>query len=426
MKKKEFIIFLKTKLKHPITQNALSLYGVKAFNGLIPILAIPYLTRTVENEDWGRIVFFNSFALWISLFIEFGFILSGTREIAQHRDNLKKISEIIAGVNGAKFILIFFTFFFVLLLFPFIPLFKNYPIYLFWSLFWGISQGLSPLWIYQGLEKLIYPALCDIFFKIIALSGIFLTIKKPGDGWIFINLQGLASFGSLSILSIFIFKEIKFLFPSKSIIVKALRQGWSLFIYRFAVSFYTTANAFILGLLVPSTIVGYFGGAEKIAKGFLIFIGPLSQAIYPRINYLLSKNKEKAINLAKLSLAFMLITMISVSFLVYFFAPLIVKIILGPGFEPVITTLRILIWILPFMAIGNILGIQWMIPNGLEKYFNRIIMISGLLNIIMAILLCPKLGANGMAISVLCSEIFVTLGTFYLTQFAFKSKYALF
>ena len=73
----------------------------------------------------------------------------------------------------------------------------------------------------------------------------------------------------------------------------------------------------------------------------------------------------------------------------------------------------VLRWIalLPVLiALSNILGLQTMIPFGLDKQFSRILVSAGGLNVLMAIMLVRLFGAEGAGVSVFITELLVTLG----------------
>lgn len=341
--------------------------------------------------------------------IEFGFILSASREIAQKRDNLKTVERIVAGVNGAKVIFVLVIIILSLVLFTYVPILQQNSKYFFFSLFWAIGIGINPIWYFQGIEKLSLQALFEILAKIIATGLVFVLVLKDGDGWIFLALLAFSSLFTSMLNTFLMYNKVRFILPAFTLILNSIKNAWPLFIYRGAVSLYTTANVIIVGVFLSETDVGFYGGAEKISKGFLIFIGPLSQAIYPRINNLIKRDFVKAAKLALLSLKTMVLITSIISAVVFIFAPQIVTIFLGEDYYPVIYLLRVLIWILPFMAVGNVLGLQWMLPNGLDRYFNIIIIFAGIINISLAVILLQLFALEGMVWAVLSTELFVSL-----------------
>ena len=93
-------------------------------------------------------------------------------------------------------------------------------------------------------------------------------------------------------------------------------------------------------------------------------------------------------------------------------APYVIRLALGPGFAPAVPVLRVLALLLPAIALSNVLGIQWMLPLGLDRAFNGIILACGALNVGAALLVAPRFQHLGMAISVTACEWAVTVAMF--------------
>src|SRR3981189_3095067 len=89
-------------IRHPVARNALALYGIQVAGYVIPLLTIPYLARVLHPQGFGLLLFAQSFAMWASVVIEYGFNLSATRDVARNRASNSMLAEIAAGGLGAK------------------------------------------------------------------------------------------------------------------------------------------------------------------------------------------------------------------------------------------------------------------------------------------------------------------------------------
>jgi len=416
-------------LKNPVMQNAMALYGAQALGFLVPLITLPYVARILNPTGLGLVNFSLSFALWLIILIEFGFNFSATREIAQNRLEPERISAIAAGVMGAKILLIGLAGLVCGLAVLLVPLFSANPQYLFWAFISAIPQGLSPLWYFQGKEKMVKPAVIDISFRLLAMIGIFLLVKQPNDGWKILAIQALSSLCSISIMFFLMYREVDWQKLSFSMIASAMRIGWSMFLYRIAVSFYTTANPFILGLLLPNSTphtaqassIGFYSGASQLIAYAVAPFQPLGRILLPRISYLARHDMARARYwMQRISLAVGGIGLV-LGLLVILFAPQIVGLFLGAGYEPAQKLIRVLAFSIPYIAISGVLGILWMVALGLERLFNAITIAAGLLNVVLAFILVPLLGTLGMAIGVVVSELGVVLGLVFVLL---RVKYA--
>lgn len=406
------IVTITKVVRHQIVRNIVALYGVQVANYLFPLIIIPYVSRVLRPEGWGMVVFAQSLAMWLSLVIEYGFGLSATREIARKRDDNNYLIQIAAGVLGAKCVLSFGTIFVSIIIFWTVPILQQFPEYLLLAWLSAFTQGLNPLWYFQGTERLQLPATLNIGARFLVTVLIFFMVQGPNDGKLLLALQLIADLLTTGISIIWMYREISFKWPKLEETLSALRSGWSMFFFRSAVSLYTTANGFILGLFVPPALVGFYGGAEKINKAILAMLNPISQVLYPRMNYLVARDGRRASNMAYISLLLMGGIGVFLGGIVFICAPLIISILFGPGYEPSTRVLRVLAFIIPLIALSNVLGIQWMLPLGLDRLFNSIILIAGFINIGLAIFLAPRFGPLGMAWAVVVSEAFVTFSQF--------------
>jgi PST family polysaccharide transporter len=400
-------------LRHKLVQNALSLYGVQIATYVIPLVTVPYLARVLGVAGWGLVAIAQGFGSYVGILGEYGFSLSATREVARHRDDTNKLAQILSGVLGAKLMLVAASFPLALVAGRCVPVFREHPALLWAGMFWALAQGFSVMWYFQGLERMRLVATLDISAKILATAGVFLLVRRPEDGWRVLVLQGCGFLISAAIGLTMVYRELPFRLPSWKGSWEALRMGWSMFLFRSSVSLYTAGNAFILGLFVSPEFVGYYAGAEKISRAFLGILNPISQTLYPRLSHLVSHAQDRAARLARISIGIMGGAGAVIGALVFLLAPIIVHMVLGAHFAPAVGVLRVLALLVPLVAIGNVLGIQWMLPLGMDRAFNSIVLLAGVINLSLALLLAPLYTDMGMAWAVVIAETFVS-ATMYL------------
>lgn len=403
---------LRNLLGRSIVQNILALYRVQLASYLLPLLILPYLARVLEPEGFGLVGLAQSFALLVALIVEYGFNLSATREVARWREDPEHLTRVIAGVQGAKALLIVGALLVAVAVGQLVPAFWSHPAYLWWAWLAAVFQGLSPFWYFQGLERMRGPAWLEVAGRTLAALGVFALVHAPEEGWRVLALQSLGLALSTGWATRWMYAERPFRFPTWLEVVEALRMGFGMFFFRSAVSLYTTANAFVLGLFTSPAVVGYYAGAEKLAKAVLGLVGPVAQALFPRMSHLQRTDPARARRLATTVLWMMGLGGLLLGAGLAATAPLLISVLLGPGYEAAVPVLRVLALLLPLVALSNVLGIQWMLPLGLDRNFNTIIATAGLLNLGLAILLAPRLGALGMALAVVVAEAFVTGGMY--------------
>ena len=191
-----------------------------------------------------------------------------------------------------------------------------------------------------------------------------------------------------------------------------IKNGWNLFLSTVWINLYTTSNVFILGLFAPANVVGYFAAADKIRMAFQGILSPMSQSVFPYVNNLLSESYERFISFNKKLFKIALTVGTIISITLFLFAEPLVNIILGKGYEPSVLVLRIIAWLPLVIFLSNVLGIQTMLPMNKQKSFSIILFFAAMINLILSFILVPKYFEIGTAISVLATEIFVTMAFF--------------
>lgn len=395
--------------RDPVAQNSAALYGVQFCRKIFPLITVPYLTRMLKPGGWGTVAFVLSMSEIVALIIEFGFNLSATREISRQRHDRQICGEVMGGVLGAQVFLAIIGIGLAVAVAARIPLLRNQPRLVLAGLIYAVAQGCTPLWFFQGLERLRLAASLEIGAKFVALCGVFLLVKSPQDGWKVVVLQAFAAGVSTSMGIGLAIHAFGFVSPSYSLVKDAVRRGWPMFVFRSAESLYGIGNVFLIGLFAPAAVVGYFATAEKITKAMWGLLNPIRDALYPRLTYLVASSQEAAAKLARLAIVVMVSAGFVLSLVLFVMAPWFVELLAGPSFRPAVPVLK-LYSILPFMlSITYSVGLQWLIPLGRDRTVNRIIIGGGCLNLLFSCMLAPRFGAMGMASSVLLSELYVCM-----------------
>ncbi|MBU4024255.1 oligosaccharide flippase family protein, partial [bacterium] len=318
--------------KKRLMSNFFSLSLLQMMNYLLPLLVIPYLFTTLGSEKFGLIAFAQAVVTYFSLFVNYGFNLSATREISIHRDNTKKVSEIFSTVTTIKVIFLFTAFCIFNLIIYYVDKFSgDWKLYLF-TFGMIIESILFPMWFFQGMERMKFITVIYTFSKIIVTVLIFMLIKGPDDYLMVPILYFIGSIisGALSIYVLFKLFQVYFIIPSFNQIIFQLQDGWHLFISNATINMYRNANILILGLMTTSIYVGYYALVEKVIRALQALMAPVSETLYPYIakkstNQSLEKSLDGIVKISKYYAGILII----LSSCIFLFAPFIVYILSG-------------------------------------------------------------------------------------------------
>ncbi|SDR50062.1 flippase [Paraburkholderia tuberum] len=397
-------------MANPLRQNIVALTILQAANMLLPLATFPYLLRVLRPGHFGEYVFAQAIVGYLVLLTEYGFNWSSTAYVARVQNDRYAVSKIFWATQGAKALIavvclaiLLLAAFFVARLRELLPvLLATYPLV--------IGTVLFPQWLFQGLERMMFTTISILSARLLLLPLTFFLVHSPADTWIASLISSTSMVAAGLVASILIAKNrmIIAMMPSKADIIEALREGWHTFISTAAISLYTTTNSVVLGFLAGNAAVGYFGVADKIRNVAQAPLGPLSNAIYPRVTALFSEDSAKAFALVRKMFYLLGSTMLLASVALWAGAELIVRVAMGPGYEPAVVVLKWMALMPLLICLSNVLGVQVMLPLGMKKKVSEILIASGFFNLALLFPLVSLYGAQGAAMSALATEFLVT------------------
>jgi PST family polysaccharide transporter len=391
--------------------NVIALYGVQACTYALPLLTFPYLAHVLGPSGWGVVVFAQAIGDVIACVVEYGFDISGSRETSRQRDDPQRLSALISGVLGAKFLLAMVCIAGAL----FSRRFTHHiapSLALFWaSTIWGVCQGINMLWFFQGLERMRLASALEIGGKVMATLSIFVLVHKPDDGWKVMAAQCVGCLVAHGVTVVLAYREVGFRWPTPSSVWDALRLGGSMFLFRAVQGLSGSVNRLVLGSVAPVAILGEYAGAEKITRVFQQGMWPVNQALYPKLTQQAQNNPGGALKTVRLSLLCLGGLGAFFGVAVFFGAPLLVHLILGPAFQEAVPVLRVFSLWIPLIALTTVIIFQLLLPNHLDNQFNFVNVTAGLLGIGASLLLAPRFGAIGIAWAAVSAQTY-TLAAF--------------
>ena len=92
---------------------------------VFPFLILPILTRRLSVETYGSLTFIKTVMNFLQIFLDFGFMLSATKEIAKIKNDTNQIQQIIADTLLARLLLGGTGFLLIVILSFFFPILGN-------------------------------------------------------------------------------------------------------------------------------------------------------------------------------------------------------------------------------------------------------------------------------------------------------------
>lgn len=336
------------------------------------------------------------------MFTDFGFNLSATKYISQHRNDLEKINSYLNSAMIGRFILCSCSLLILLLLILCFDRFKIEST--FYLLYFGMIIGnvLFPMWFFQGMENMKYITIFNLVAKSLSFIPFFIFIREPED-YIYVPIcysVGFILAGIVSIYIVYYRMGMKWYITSSTQIISALKDSSAYFLARASTSLFTTSNSFVLGLVCGNTAVGYYSAAEKLYQAYNQLLTPFTGVLFPHIA------KSKDVNFFKnifYKVSFGNIFCVAITLLL---STIILEIIYGTA-DPNIQRIFYILITACFVTIPSmLLGYPFLAAMGHPLYTNYTVMLTSISHIsgLLILYVCNLLQPSTVAMLVVFSE----------------------
>lgn len=398
------------KEKKNLAKNTIALYVMNIVKLIFPILTLPYLTRILSTTTYGFVTYVKSLIVYVQLFIDFGFLLSATKNIVKAK-NKEEIGSIVGNTIFEKLILGLIATILFIIASLFIPIIQKN---IYFSLLYLISSLVSIFildFLYRGIEKMNYVAIPYIISKTISLIFTFIVVKNDND---IIYIPLFEFFGNLvaAFMSIYFLRRvhIKINYKNLKTSIDDFKDSLIYFISNFATTIFGALTTIVAGFYISEENIAFWGICMQILAAAKALYNPLTNSLYP---YMLRKRNLKLIN--KISLI-MIIPMIVGIFLVVFGNEFIFRIIGGIKYEKAGITLVFLLPAFIFSFYSMLYG--WPVLGAIEKSKETTIstVIAALFQIIELLFLgiCDCFNLKSLAISCSLTEFLLFIIRFII------------
>ena len=388
-----------------------------------PLITFPYLARTLGPEHVGVLNFAESIAKYFVMLAALGIPIYGIREIAKVQNELKERTKIFAeiftinliGTLGLSFIFLAAVFF--------IPQLNKEKVLFYWTIAYFIFQVFYLEWFFNGMNQFKFIAIRQFVIRFFFIIFVFILIKSQFDYVNYMRMQ----FGLSVLLAIINFNNLskhislnKVSFSNLDL-RKHIKPLLYIFLTIFSISIYFSLDTILLGFLANNESVGYYSTALKLNKLIIAVFGAVTVAIFPSlINLYHSQQIEKFRELIRQ--VFFVLVSLSIPAIVIFIscAKEIVHVLFSQNFDRSILPLQITAPLILIVSLSSIFGFQVLSALAKDRQILYSAIIGMSVSIVLSILLVPTLMEVGEAITILVTELSVSVSFIYFTKKYFK------
>lgn len=378
-------------------------------SSIFVILCAQYL----GNVRYGIFGFVISFTSLLGVFGNLGWNTFAIREAAK---DLKRTNKLLANIIllrvGVGTLVFLITCILVNLL--------NYSheksilVYILAANMFLVTLGSSFRWVFQAYQKFKYESFLRVLSAVLLL-GLGVLVIVNGMGLVALALSNLCASIVVCGIGYFVFLR-KLLRPRirldlgfcKSLLRETIPFSLS-FIFA---TIYLNLDVVLLSTIRGDAETGWYSAASKLVIMAKTVVTLYIPVIFPVLSKLFVSSLDKFKKLLDRSFIYLLMIGLGMATLTTIFADRIVVQIFGSSFTQSADPLRILIWAAFLVFLNGISG-HALVSAGYQKLCTKITGIGLAINISLNLLLIPSLGKIGTSLSILATELVVTMFVLY-------------
>jgi polysaccharide transporter, PST family len=343
---------------------------------------VGFLIRVLGVSGYGILTWVDSIVQYFIMLINFGFDLYAAKYVVENKNNPKRLNEIISTIYCIKGILLFISFVFL------IPLSLNSQIniyinLIFLMMFIGFGEVLTPIWFFQGIEKMKTITIITFFTKLIFILFTFYFIKNSNDIQLYILFLVSTNFICGGFGFLMMKKEIGFKFVTVSFVSMKnyLKEGYLFFIGKISSFLFNFGALFLTGYLFAKSQVAAFDIAIKIIFVFIIPFEIVQQALFAPIVRGVSKSTLQKITIATFAIS------ICTAFMLYLFSENVIVLFGGLEMYKYTYVLDYVLILIPIVSLTIVLGNCILVAKGYYKEYNWSLLVSATIFVVLLFIL---------------------------------------
>lgn len=330
--------------KNKTLGNTIMLYIMTFAKMLFPLITLPYLTRVLSIDGYAVVSYVKSAMVYMQIIIDFGFLLSATKDIVIAGDNKKAVSKILGETLQAKLILAILAFIIIIVTCFIIPILRENLIYTVLAFISIAITILLPDFLFRGIEKMQAITIRFIIMRGIATALTFVVIKNDNQLLLIPVLDIIGTIAAIIWTWSEIFKlGYKPIWSEWKRALGSLRKSFVYFLSDASTTVFGALNTLLVGIYLTKTDVAYWSVVMQLIAAVQAMYSPINNGIYPHMV------RERNIKLPLKILTYMMPLILCGTIFAFVTGEWWLVLISGEKYRGAVTVFR---WMLPLLVLS--------------------------------------------------------------------------
>lgn len=327
--------------KKKFVSNTIYLYILSFAKLVVPLISLPYLTKVLSVDCVGSISFIKSIIAYAQILIDFGFLLSSTKDIVSLIKNKCDIGRAVGNTLYAQFLFSLIAVIVIIVGSFNLDVLEGYELYTIFSLIPVILSIFLFEYVFRAYEEMSKISLRYVIMRLLALVLTLIFVKSDRQILLIPIFDIIASIIAI-ILVVVQLKKLGVKYDFSFIRIKealvAIKKSCVYFFTNFMSSAFSLLNTLLIGIILTKQDVAFWTVAFQFLTAIQTMYNPIINSVYP---LMLKEKNLKVIH--QIMLIFMPIILVG-SVVVFFLSDWFVTFVFGSSYIYAGTIIK---WIIP-------------------------------------------------------------------------------
>lgn len=277
-----------------LLNNTIMMYILSIAKLVIPLISLLYLTSVLSVGCYGSVSFVKSIITFLQVLVDFGFLLSGTKDLIATLNNKQETNRKIGNNFYAQLMLCGVSLLIMVAMALFLPQLNGFEMFAILSVVPVMLSICLFEYVFKAYEQMGKIAIRYVVMRIIALVLTCIFVRGNSDVLLIPIFDIVASLIAIVLVFIQIKKmglKVDFSFKKIKDACSCLKDSFVYFISNAATTAFTALNTFIIGIMLSEEDVAYWAFAMQLVGVVQALYAPIINSVFPTMV------KEKNLNL---------------------------------------------------------------------------------------------------------------------------------
>jgi len=376
---------------------------------LFPLITIPYVSRVLGTENYGKVSFSSSVMTYFLLIAALGITVYAVREGTKLRENRAEFQTFADEIFTINIITTGISYLCLILMLVFWKRVRDYRVLILLQSMVLLFSAVGTEWINVIYEDFLYTTVRYLAIQVLCLAAMFIFVRTPEDYLYFAGISAFAYYGG-NLVNLFYIRKtyLKVHLTRRPRFRKHIGPMIFLFGNMLATTIYVNSDVTLLTLFKGDGATGIYSIATNIYALVKQVFNAMVGVALPRFALFKAENDRDGFqHLLRKVLHAVIALILPAAIGLIMLSEEIMVALAGPDYASGKTALSFLAVALCLAAVSYVFVYAVMITYRMEKLCLISTLIAAAVNLSLNFWFIPRFGMSGAAVTTIIAEILV-------------------